>query len=151
MRALLAEEGLSLSVSVGAAELRAGQDLKALIREADEAMYHDKREAQASRSGRRRRSRARVRGRRAFLSCAANPPSTRIRLMPHTHDHSLEEALEGIWSARERRQTSIAAIREATKIPLSEELLGELTDGGLALVHDGGIELTRRARRPRAR
>jgi diguanylate cyclase (GGDEF)-like protein len=41
-RALLAEEGIALTVSVGVAQLREGQDLKALIREADEAMYRDK-------------------------------------------------------------------------------------------------------------
>jgi len=42
VRSLLVEEGIALTVSVGVAELQAGQDLKAFIREADEAMYRDK-------------------------------------------------------------------------------------------------------------
>jgi len=39
---LLVDEGIALSVSIGIAELREGQDLKAFIREADQAMYRDK-------------------------------------------------------------------------------------------------------------
>lgn len=39
---LLLDEGISLTVSIGVAELRNGQDLKAFIREADLAMYRDK-------------------------------------------------------------------------------------------------------------
>jgi diguanylate cyclase (GGDEF)-like protein len=42
VRALIREEGISLTVSIGVASLRDGLDLKALIREADEAMYRDK-------------------------------------------------------------------------------------------------------------
>lgn len=42
LRSLLLEEGISLTVSVGVAQLQEGQDLKALIREADDAMYLDK-------------------------------------------------------------------------------------------------------------
>lgn len=42
VHALLADEGIGLTVSIGAAELRDGQDLKAFIREADQAMYRDK-------------------------------------------------------------------------------------------------------------
>lgn len=41
-RTLIEEDGISLTVSVGIASLRNGQDLKALIREADKAMYRDK-------------------------------------------------------------------------------------------------------------
>lgn len=41
-RSLIRQEGISLTVSVGVATLREGQDLKALIREADEAMYRNK-------------------------------------------------------------------------------------------------------------
>ncbi len=44
---LVAEEGIALRVSIGAAQLRDGQDLAALVREADEAMYRDKRSAAA--------------------------------------------------------------------------------------------------------
>ena len=42
VRSLLVEEGIALTVSIGIAELREGQDLKAFIREADQAMYRDK-------------------------------------------------------------------------------------------------------------
>lgn len=42
VRSLLADEGIALTVSLGIAELRDGQDLKAFIREADRAMYRDK-------------------------------------------------------------------------------------------------------------
>jgi diguanylate cyclase (GGDEF)-like protein len=42
LKALVREEGLSLSVSVGLACLRDGVDLQGLIREADQAMYRDK-------------------------------------------------------------------------------------------------------------
>jgi diguanylate cyclase (GGDEF)-like protein len=42
VRALIREEGISLTVSIGIATLRDGEDLTALIREADEAMYRDK-------------------------------------------------------------------------------------------------------------
>ncbi|HEY5999791.1 MAG TPA: diguanylate cyclase [bacterium] len=52
LKALVREEGLSLSVSVGLASLRDGVDLQGLIREADQAMYRDK--ARASADGLRR-------------------------------------------------------------------------------------------------
>jgi diguanylate cyclase (GGDEF)-like protein len=39
---LLVDEGIALTVSIGAAQLRDGQDLKDFIREADRAMYRDK-------------------------------------------------------------------------------------------------------------
>ncbi len=42
VRSLLADEGIALTVSIGIAELREGQDLKTFIREADQAMYRDK-------------------------------------------------------------------------------------------------------------
>jgi diguanylate cyclase (GGDEF)-like protein len=42
VRALLVDEGITLTVSIGVAELRAGQDLKGFIRQADRAMYRDK-------------------------------------------------------------------------------------------------------------
>lgn len=45
VHALLAEEAITLTVSIGIATLREGQDLESLIREADEAMYRDKNEA----------------------------------------------------------------------------------------------------------
>ncbi len=41
-RLLLVDEGLTLTVSIGVAGLREGQDLRAFIREADQAMYRDK-------------------------------------------------------------------------------------------------------------
>jgi len=43
VRTLLDEEGIALTVSVGAAQLGPVQDLRAFIRAADEAMYRDKR------------------------------------------------------------------------------------------------------------
>jgi two-component system, cell cycle response regulator len=42
VRSLLVDEGIALTVSIGVAELREGQDLKAFIREADQSMYRDK-------------------------------------------------------------------------------------------------------------
>ena len=42
VRSLLVDEGIALTVSIGVAELREGQDLKDFIREADRAMYRDK-------------------------------------------------------------------------------------------------------------
>jgi len=42
VRSLLVDEGIALTVSIGVAELREGQDLKDFIREADQAMYRDK-------------------------------------------------------------------------------------------------------------
>lgn len=48
-RTLIAEEGISLTISIGAAEMRGDQDLKTLIREADAAMYRDKAAASTAR------------------------------------------------------------------------------------------------------
>jgi DtxR family Mn-dependent transcriptional regulator len=62
--------------------------------------------------------------------------------MPHTHDHSVEEALEGIWSARERAKSSLDAVRQATKVPLGDDLLRELSESGLAVVSGDAVELT---------
>jgi len=42
VRSLLVEEGISLTVSIGASELRGDQDLAAFISEADRSMYRDK-------------------------------------------------------------------------------------------------------------
>jgi len=42
VRSLLVDEGIDLTVSIGVAQLRDGQDLKDFIREADRAMYRDK-------------------------------------------------------------------------------------------------------------
>ena len=42
VRSLIRDEGISLTVSIGIATLRDAEDLKSLIREADEAMYRDK-------------------------------------------------------------------------------------------------------------
>jgi len=61
----------------------------------------------------------------------------------HEHrEHSVEEALEGIWTARERRGTSLEAIRAATKVPLGEDLVQRLTTDGLVIARDGSLELT---------
>ena len=42
VRSLLVDEGIALTMSIGAAELREGLDLKAFIRAADREMYRDK-------------------------------------------------------------------------------------------------------------
>jgi len=47
VRSLLVDEGITLTVSIGVAELKEGQDLKDFIREADQAMYLDKSDAAA--------------------------------------------------------------------------------------------------------
>jgi DtxR family Mn-dependent transcriptional regulator len=62
--------------------------------------------------------------------------------MPHTHDHSVEEALEGIWSARERDRRSLDAVRAETKVPLGDDLLHELTGSGLVSVRGDEVHLT---------
>jgi DtxR family Mn-dependent transcriptional regulator len=66
--------------------------------------------------------------------------------MPHTltHDHSVEEALEGVWAAREHGFASLEAIRKTSKIPLSDELLRGLADSGLAEIHGGDLRLTQK-------
>jgi diguanylate cyclase (GGDEF)-like protein len=43
LTSLIAAEGIALTVSIGTAQLRDGQDLKSFVREADAAMYRDKR------------------------------------------------------------------------------------------------------------
>lgn len=48
VRSLLVGEGIALTVSIGVAELREGQDLKVFIREADRAMYRDKKSGGAT-------------------------------------------------------------------------------------------------------
>ena len=61
----------------------------------------------------------------------------------HDHrDHSVEEALEGIWSARELGRTSLEDVRSRAKVPLSGELLAELQGSGLVLLADGALTLT---------
>lgn len=65
----------------------------------------------------------------------------------HDHDdraRSVEEALEGIWSARELRMRTIAAVREVAKVPIGEDLLEELTGGGLVVRREKELELTAR-------
>jgi DtxR family Mn-dependent transcriptional regulator len=47
------------------------------------------------------------------------------------HSHSVEEALEGLWSARELGRERLAAIQEVTKVDLSPGLVAELTGRGL--------------------
>jgi len=56
---------------------------------------------------------------------------------PHTH--SLEEALEGLWSAKERGKEHLAAIQEMTKVTLGPDLVAELI--GQALVTAQGDRL----------
>jgi DtxR family Mn-dependent transcriptional regulator len=56
--------------------------------------------------------------------------------------HTLEEALEGIWTARERQQKSLPSIQEVTKVPLDETLVRELVDTGLARRDGDQLELT---------
>ncbi len=65
--------------------------------------------------------------------------------MPAMHDqreHSVEEALEGIWTARERHGSSLTAIRAVTRVPLDDGLVRRLAESGLVVVRDGGLELT---------
>jgi DtxR family Mn-dependent transcriptional regulator len=45
--------------------------------------------------------------------------------------HALEEALEGLWSARELGRESLPAVQEVTKVTLGPDLLAELRERGL--------------------
>jgi DtxR family Mn-dependent transcriptional regulator len=54
----------------------------------------------------------------------------------HARSHALEEALEGLWTAKERGKQHLAAIQEVTKVTLGADLLAELT--GLGLVRAEG-------------
>jgi len=58
------------------------------------------------------------------------------------HSHSLEEALEGLWSAKERGKENLAAIQEVTKVTLGPELVAELTSQGLATAQADRLLLT---------
>ncbi|MHB8835010.1 MAG: metal-dependent transcriptional regulator [Candidatus Methylomirabilia bacterium] len=58
------------------------------------------------------------------------------------HSHSLEEALEGLWSARERGKERLAAIQEVTKVTLGPDLLAELTGQGLVNAEADRLLLT---------
>lgn len=59
---------------------------------------------------------------------------------PHTH--SLEEALEGLWSARERGKEQLAAIQEVTRVTLDPGLVAELTGQGLVQAQADRLLLT---------
>ena len=59
---------------------------------------------------------------------------------PHTH--SLEEALEGLWSAKERGKEHLAAIQEMTKVTLGPDLVAELTGQGLVTADADRLQLT---------
>jgi len=58
------------------------------------------------------------------------------------HSHSLEEALEGLWSARERGKEQLAAIQEVTKVTLGPDLVAELTEQGLVQAQADRLTLT---------
>jgi DtxR family transcriptional regulator, Mn-dependent transcriptional regulator len=58
------------------------------------------------------------------------------------HSHSVEEALEGLWSARELGKEQIAAIQEVTKVALGPELVAELTGLGLVGAEGDRLRLT---------
>jgi DtxR family transcriptional regulator, Mn-dependent transcriptional regulator len=58
------------------------------------------------------------------------------------HSHSIEEALEGIWSAREQGRERLAAVQEVTKVVLSPELVAELTSHGLVRAEDDRLLFT---------
>jgi DtxR family Mn-dependent transcriptional regulator len=61
---------------------------------------------------------------------------------PHDHSHSLEEALEGLWSAREKGRDRLDAVQEVTKIPLAPELVAQLTAQGLVRTEGERLLLT---------
>ncbi len=50
--------------------------------------------------------------------------------MHDEHEHSLEEALEGLWSARELGKERLEEVQALTKVALGAELLAELTARG---------------------
>ncbi len=58
------------------------------------------------------------------------------------HSRSIEEALEGLWSARELGKEQLAAIQEVTKIPLDPGLVAELTGQGLVRADADRLLLT---------
>ena len=58
------------------------------------------------------------------------------------HSHSVEEALEGLWSAREQGRKQLAQIQEVTKVALDPDLLAELTGQGLIRRDGDVLELT---------
>jgi DtxR family Mn-dependent transcriptional regulator len=58
------------------------------------------------------------------------------------HSHLLEEALEGLWNARERGKEHLAAIQEVTKVTLGPELVAELSGQGLVTVEADRLHLT---------
>lgn len=58
------------------------------------------------------------------------------------HSHSVEEALEGIWSAREHGRESVAAIQELTKVTLGADLVAELTGQGFVRAEADRLLLT---------
>ena len=61
---------------------------------------------------------------------------------PHDHSHSLEEALEGLWSAREKGRDRLDAVQEVTKIPLAPDLVDQLTGQGLVRTEGERLLLT---------
>lgn len=60
----------------------------------------------------------------------------------HGRSQSLEEALEGLWSARELGQEQLADVQRHTKIALGSELLAELTGKGLVRTEGDRLLLT---------
>ena len=61
---------------------------------------------------------------------------------PHDHSHSLEEALEGLWSAREKGRDRLDAIQAVTKIPLAPDLVAQLAAQGLVRTEGERLLLT---------
>jgi DtxR family Mn-dependent transcriptional regulator len=60
----------------------------------------------------------------------------------HDHSHALEEALEGLWSARELGQERLADVQKHAKIALGPELVAELTGRGLVRAEGDRLLLT---------
>ena len=71
---------------------------------------------------------------RAKPALVSRPGILYNRSMPmdhiQPHSHSLEEALEGLWTARERGKARLAEIQEVTKVALGPDLVVELTGHG---------------------
>lgn len=61
---------------------------------------------------------------------------------PHDHSHSLEEALEGLWTAREQGRELLAAVQEVTKVPLGPDLLAALGARGFVRAEGDRLALT---------
>lgn len=59
-----------------------------------------------------------------------------------TGNHSIDEALEAIWTARELEREKIDSIQEVSKVILSEELIASLIEADLAVVKDTSLRLT---------